>query len=147
MKHILFYINMVFLILLYAGCSEYEVIDSKPGESIDPVSNLQAIEVDNTVVLTWNLPSSFPDDIILPVSVVVQVYVSKTFVAPALMDLSKTKEVTLTLAPETYTYTEYDPAKTYVFVVKVKGDVDGTKYENPKYQTANRFSPGVSVTL
>ena len=145
MKNIVLYI---FLIGMFAvGCSEYDVLDSKPGESIDPVTNLAANVVDTTAVLTWTLPSSYPVDIVKPVSVVIQIYTVDQGSTPSLLGLMSVGSVAVADAPTTYTYADYDSGETYKFVVKVKGTVDVSKYEDPDYQSSIRFSEGVSVTL
>ncbi len=145
MKNIVLYI---FLIGLFAvGCSEYDVLDSKPGESINPVSNLAVTAVDTTAVLTWNLPSSYPGDILQPVSVVIQIYTVDQGSTPSLLGLMSLGSVEVADAPKTYTYQSYDSDETYKFVVKVKGAVDVSKYEDPDYQSSTRYSEGVTVVL
>jgi hypothetical protein len=144
MKNIIAYI--VLIGLLFTGC-EYEVIDSKPGESIDPVTNLAASVDGSDVVLNWNLPSSYPADILQPVSVLVQIYTVDDSETPSITGLVKSSEEEVGDAPVTYAYEGYDVDQSYVFVVKVKGEVDVTKYPNPDYQSATRYSLGVSVAF
>jgi hypothetical protein len=96
------------------GCDRDEVLPSKPGEAISPVEDLQYTTGTSDVILTWQLPSSYPDNTVQPVSVQIKLSIdgqnAGTFVLPN--------------APERYTYSPYDPSKEYRFTVKVVGDVD-----------------------
>ena len=121
------------IILMMMGCYDREIIDSKPGESIDPVTSLNYTVNGNNVVLTWVLPAQFPDDIILPVSVMIKVYED---------DILKST-VTVADAPTTYTYDTYNADNSYRFIVKVVGEVDT---DNPNVATT-RYSLGEFVVI
>lgn len=113
MKKFIFHIT-TFCIILFTGCNRDEIIPSKPGEAILPVEDLQYAIADTDVNLTWNLPSSFSEEIIQPVSILVRISV----------DGQNAGTYVLENAPESYTYNSYDPLKDYRFTVKVMGDVD-----------------------
>lgn len=102
------------IILMLTGCYDRDIIDAKPGESIDPVTSLNYTVDGNNVILTWVLPTQYPDDIILPVSVMIKVY----------EDNLLKSTITKPDAPTTYTFESYDPEISYLFIVKVMGDVD-----------------------
>jgi hypothetical protein len=114
MKNYIFYISFLCL-LFFVGCREEEILTSKPGESIAPVTNLQHTISGNSATLTWKLPATFPADIIQPVSVLV----IKT------EDERSAGTEVLADAPESLTL-PYDPAKKYKFTVKVQGVVNST---------------------
>ncbi|MEX2593083.1 MAG: DUF4945 domain-containing protein [Anditalea sp.] len=113
MKNLIFYI-FTFCIILSTGCNRDEIIPSKPGEALYPVEDLQYAIDDSNVILTWQLPSSFSDEIIQPVSVLVRISI----------DGQNAGTHVLQSAPESYSYSPYDPLKEYRFTVKVMGDVD-----------------------
>ena len=106
----------LFFILLQ-GCVSDDIIDSKPGEAMPPVDNLQFDIQGSEVELTWDLPQSIPEDIIRPLSVQIRVTAdgqnSGTFV--------------LNNAPESFVHQGYDPAKSYRVTVKVFGSVNTTE--------------------
>lgn len=119
--------------ILFQGCVSDDIIDSKPGEAMPPVDNLEYDIQGSEVELTWDLPQSIPEDVIRPLSVQVRVTAdgqnSGTFV--------------LENNPESYTYTSYDPAKSYRFTVKVIGGVDTTE----PHISNIRYSLGKTVTF
>jgi len=87
----------------------------------------------SNVNLTWQLPSSYPDDIIEPVEVQVKISVNGQNAGTHV----------LSNAPENYTYTPYDPSKNYRFTVKVMGEVST---ENP-HVSPLRYSLGKTVAF
>jgi hypothetical protein len=121
------------IILFVSGCYDREIIDFKSGNPIDPVTNLDYAIDGANVTLSWDLPAQYPDDIVLPVSVLIRVHVD---------DVLKSSPK-LTDSPTTYTYTTYDPLKSYVFVVKVVGSVET---DDPNMSTT-RYSPGEYVII
>jgi len=125
---------MLFIVAtVLSGCYDREILDSKPGNSIDPVKNLNYIVNEPEIEFTWELPSSFPDDIIHPVSVVITVFKDDTQVAT----------ITVADAPTSYTYTDYDSGSIYRFIFKVRAEVDTDELNESKL----RYSKGVVVTL
>jgi len=128
-----FYIVLCSILLLMSGCYDREIIDSKEGDPLAPVTGLAYTVSGPDVTLTWTLPTQFPSDVILPVSVMVTVYRNNTLI------LTK---VTAD-APTTYTYTEYNPENAYRFIVKVQAAVDTDDLNKSKL----RLSPGVTVTI
>lgn len=132
MKKSIFYLSIL-LIIICSGCKKDEVIDSKPGESIGPVTNLNHSVSGNTVNLTWKLPATLPNDIITPVAVVIQVAIDGKIMST----------VTLDNAPASYTYSPYDSSKKYRFTVKVKGNVNSTDPNVSKL----RYSLGETLSL
>ncbi len=141
----------IFIVLtslfLFSAC-EYDIIDSKPGEPIDTVSNLKYTISGQQVTLTWDLPSSYPDDIIKPVSVFIRV-----------TRISKEKEsaeyplyshgalnagtFTITDDPKSFIYNQYDPNYIYRFVVKIVGKVNVI---SPNFSDT-RYSSGAVIEI
>lgn len=132
MKKYVVYISIL-SVLFCSSCYEDEIIDSKPGESIDPVSNLEYSISSDNVILTWNLPSTYPDDIIEPVLVQIRI----------LIDGQSGGTVVLERAPESYTFSPYDSSKEYRFTVKVMAEVD----TSDPHVSDLRYSLGKTVAL
>jgi len=131
MKKILFYISILY-ILIFSGCTKDSVLDSKPGEPIKPVTNLNYTIVDTNVNLTWDLPSSIPADIVKPISIYIQVR----------RDNVPVLSVTLEDAAVSYVYDSYDSSRQYIIIVKVMGVVDTTdpNVSNLRYSLGNSVS-------
>jgi hypothetical protein len=119
--------------LLMSGCYDRDIIDSKPGEPIEPVTDLTYMVSDDNVILSWGLPSEYPADIIQPVSILVKVYENDILI----------NTITIPDAPVSYTYNPYDNEKPYRFIIKVVGNVDTTD----PYLATTRYSPGAFVKL
>lgn len=132
MRKKVLYISIL-CILIFTGCSDYEVIDSKPGAPIDAVTNLASSISGTNVTLSWTLPASYPNDVLLPVSVLVAINING--------QLAETKE--LLNAPISFTYSSYNLSKKYKFTVKIKGNVN-TKDIN---FSNVRYSLGQTVVL
>lgn len=132
MKKYLFYISII-CAFFCAGCEDEEILLSKPGESIAPVTNLQHTISDGNAVLTWDLPATLPDDIIEPVAVLIKVSI----------DGQNAGTHVLENAPVSYTHAPYDPSKEYKFTVKVQGEVDTTD----PYRSKLRISPGNTIAF
>ncbi len=132
MKKYIFYISIL-CALFYTACQKDEIITSKPGEAISPVTNLEHSILDTNINLTWKLPATLQADIIKPVSVFIIMSV----------DGQNKGNVVLENAPETYTYSPYDAEKKYKFTVKVMGKVD-TK--SPTVSNL-RYSPGQTISF
>jgi hypothetical protein len=132
MKRYIFY-SLILWVLFCSGCREEEIILSKPGEAIDPVTNLEYAIAESNATLTWNLPANLPDDIIEPVSVLIRVT----------EDGNAKGSFVVEDAPESFTYSLYDPSKTYRFTVKVQGAVD----TSDPYRSKLRISPGKTVAF
>ena len=132
MKNYIFYISIL-CVLFCASCKEEEIITSKPGESIAPVTNLQHNIAGNNAIITWKLPTTFSEDIIKPVSVLVRITVDGQSGGTQVLDN----------APESFTYPTYDPTKKYRFTVKVQGAVNTTD----PYRSKLRISPGTTIAL
>jgi hypothetical protein len=132
MKKYIFCISIL-SILFCTSCKKYEIINSKPGTPISPVTNLAYAITNNNVNLTWNLPSTLPDDIIKPVSVLIEI--SKDGVS---MD-----PVTLENEPTSYTYSSYDSSSKYSFTVKIVGNVNTTNINvsNLRYSLGETVFP------
>jgi hypothetical protein len=131
MKKYIFYISILGF-LLVSACKKEKIIDSKPGEQISPVTNLQHSESGNQVNLTWALPPVLPDDVVQPVSVSIQISVDGQ---------NKGTEI-LENAPVSYIYSPYDPSKKYRFTVKVVGKVNTTdpSLSNLRYSLGETMS-------
>jgi len=131
MKRIILFI-FISSLFIFSAC-EYEIIDSKPGQSIDPISNLNHSISGSNLTLTWDLPSSYPEDIIQPISVMIRIT----------RNGQNAGEQVLQGAPISFTYDSYDPESTYKFIVKVKGEVDT---EDRNFSNL-RYSSGVILEL
>jgi len=116
-------------LFVFTAC-EYEIIDSKPGESLDPVSNLNYSVSGSEVTLTWDLPTSYPDDIIQPVSVFIRI--TRNGASAGTQTISE--------APTSFTF-PYESGSSYKFIVKVMGEVDT---DNKNFSDL-RYSPGVTI--
>jgi hypothetical protein len=128
-----FYLIICSILLLLSGCYDRDIIDSKEGDPLDPVTNLVYTINGNNVNLSWTLPSQYPSDIILPVSVMIKVYKNNLLFTTA----------TVPDAPTTYTYNPYDSASSYRIIVKVQGSVDTDDPNKSKL----RYSPGETVVF
>lgn len=135
MKKSIFYISILSMMFCF-GCYEEELITSKPGgEIIGPVTNLDYSIVEEGVHLTWDLPSSYPEDVIEPVNVEINVSVD---------GIEEGGAITLVEAPTSYTFTEYDPSKKYRFTVKIFANVDIT---GEPYASGLTYSLGKTLEL
>ncbi|HLT06992.1 MAG TPA: DUF4945 domain-containing protein [Cyclobacteriaceae bacterium] len=121
------------LCLVLSSCVSDDIIDSKPGEALAPVENLQYIVQGSAVQLTWDLPSSISSDVIQPVSVQIRVAIDGQSGGTFVLDN----------APESFLYSGYDPLKTYRFTVKVLGEVDTTE----PHISNLRYSLGKTIEL
>jgi hypothetical protein len=131
MKNI--YFGCLIIVALLTSCTDRHIIDSKEGESINPVTGLTHTVNAPEVVFNWQLPSSYPQDVIQPVSIFLTVY----------KDNKKVSTITLPDAPTTYTYTGYSSASAYRFIFKVLGDVDTDDLNKSKL----RYSSGVVAVI
>jgi hypothetical protein len=115
------------------GCQKEEILTSKPGEPLAPVTDLAHAINGSEATLTWELPATYAADVITPVSVMVRITVNGA---------SGGTQV-LPNAPERFTYPNYDPAKSYRFTVKVQGAVDTQDPARSKL----RLSPGATIAF
>ncbi|QHT65202.1 DUF4945 domain-containing protein [Rhodocytophaga rosea] len=132
MKKSLYYI-LILCVLFCASCRDEDIILSKPGEPIAPVTNMQYSVAEDKVTLTWDLPTTIPEDIVKPIAVLVKVSV----------DGRNAGTYVITDAPVSYTYSPYDPSKQYRFTVKAQGDVNTTDPHRSKL----RISPGHTIAF
>lgn len=132
MKKVQYYISIL-CVLIFMGCTDREILDLKPGEAIDSITNLQYAIAGTDVTLTWDLPSQIPDDIINPVSIYITI----------LRDGVSIGNITLPNAPVSYVFDSYDSSRDYTIIVKVLGNVNTTDPDVSKL----RYSLGVSVSF
>lgn len=104
----------IFCFFLCSGCYEDDIVSSKPGREIDPVNNLNYNKSGEDVILTWELPSDYPDDINEPVSVQINVSVNGAKEGGAIV---------LENNPHSYTYSNYNSSESYRFTVKVMANM------------------------
>lgn len=116
MKKYFFYIPILSFLLICFSCQDEDILLSKPGEAIDPVTNLDYSIAGDKVNLTWKLPSTLPNDIIEPVSVQIKISIDGQNKGARILEN----------APESFTFSSYDPSKKYRFTVKLKANVDTT---------------------
>ena len=128
----LIYVIILATISVFTSC-EYDILDSKPGEPLPPVSNVTQTVNGTNVTLSWNLPTSYPADVIQPVSVVVRI--TKDGVAAGTHVLNN--------APTNFTYSGYESGSKYRFTVKVRANVDTVE----PHLSNLRYSPGVTVEI
>jgi hypothetical protein len=139
---------IVFSFLFILSACGYEIIDSKPGDPINAISNLNYSISGSEITLTWDLPSSYPGDIIQPVSIFIRVTKQKKE-SPSeeypLYNPSALNAGTFTLdeAPERFIYNQYDPNYIYRFTVKVMAKVD---VKSPNVSDL-RYSEGAIVEI
>jgi len=132
MKKFLFYTSILCL-LFCASCRDEEIILSKPGEPITPLTNVKYSISEDKVTLTWDLPATLPEDIVKPIAVLIKVSV----------DGRNEGTHVITDAPVSFTYSPYDPSKQYRFTIKAQGDVNTTD----PYRSKLRISPGNTVAF
>ena len=132
MKKCLFYISIVCL-MCCTSCRKEEIILSKPGEPIAPVTNLQYSIAGDKATLTWALPAALPEDIVKPVSVLIRVSVDGRNAGTYVVEDT----------PVSYTYSPYDPSKQYKFTVKAQGAVNTTD----PYRSKLRISLGNTIVF
>ena len=105
-----------------SACTDRDILESKPGVILPPVSNL-GMEKDGEkgVILTWDIPTSLPAEINQPVSVFIQVseITSPTTAVPVF-------NTTLSDAPSTFLYEVPDAEKTYHLTVKLYAKTKNT---------------------
>lgn len=131
MKYLVF---ILFVIATFiTGCYDRDILDYKEGESINPVTNLTYTVNGSDVVFNWNLPATFPEDIIQPVSVYLTVFKNNVQIS--------TK--TIADAPTTYTYTGYNSGSTYRFIFKVKAEIN----TNDPNRSSLSYSSGAVIEL
>ncbi|WP_207434787.1 fibronectin type III domain-containing protein [Sabulibacter ruber] len=131
MRNCIFYLSILGLLLCYS-CKDDDILTSKPGEPIAPVTNLKHTITDNNVTLTWDLPANYPSDIIQPISVLVIKWEDgRSLGSQVLPD-----------APETVSF-PYSTGKKYKYTVKVQGAVNS---EDP-YVSKLRISPGQTISF
>jgi hypothetical protein len=128
-----FYLAICSILLLLSGCYDRDIIDSKEGEPLDPVTNLTYTIDGSNVNLSWTLPSQYPSDIITPVAVQIKVYRNNVLLST----------LTVIEDPVTYTYTPYSSDNVYRFILKVTAAVNTTDPNKSKL----RYSPGVTVYI
>lgn len=132
MKRYIFCFSILSL-LLCAGCQKEEILTSKSGEPLAPVTDLKHTVAASQVELTWKLPAAYPADLVKPVSVLVKIFVNG----------QNGGTQVLANNPERFTYSGYDASKSYKFTVKVQGAVNTTDPGRSKL----RISPGTTVAF
>jgi hypothetical protein len=132
MKRYICYVAILSVLFCF-GCQKEEILRSKPGEAMAPVTDLKYAITGSEATLTWELPATFSEDIVKPVSVLIKITV----------DGQNGGTQVLPNAPERFTYSPYDPAKGYKFTVKVQGAVNTQDPARSKL----RISPGKTVAF
>jgi hypothetical protein len=132
MKRYIFCISILSL-LFCAGCQKEEILTSKPGDLVAPVTDLKVAVAGDQVELTWKLPTAYPADLVKPVSVLVKITKDGQNAGTQVLDNN----------PERFTYSGYDASKSYRITVKVQGAVNTTDPGRSKL----RISPGTTVAF
>ncbi|MFD2101243.1 DUF4945 domain-containing protein [Flagellimonas iocasae] len=135
MKTIIKY-SLLAVCILFAACYNDDVIASKPGEPIDGIDNLQHNINGNEVSFTWDLPTSYPEGIITPVSVQIVLTVDGVREGGAII---------LPDNPSNFTYNTYDSNKEYRFTLKVVADRD--VQEDEPYVSTVWYSEGTTLEI
>jgi len=104
----------ILAMILFTACNDVDVFEPVYGDPIDPVTDLKYSISGNIVTITWVLPSSYPDDIVQPVSIYL------------VFNYGGQKPMTMVLpeAPISFVFDEYNPEMSYKAIVKVLGYVD-----------------------
>ncbi|GGF25499.1 hypothetical protein GCM10011339_11990 [Echinicola rosea] len=105
---------------------------SKPGEPVDPVSNLEYTLEEQEVTLAWDLPSSYPADVVQPVMVHISISINGQNAGTQVLDND----------PVSFAY-PYDPENTYKFIVKVLADIE----TSDEFESDIRYSLGNTVNF
>lgn len=114
MKNYIFYISIM-CFTLFCSCDNEELITSKSGIHLDPVTNLEHSIAGKEAVLAWDLPSNIDEKIITPISVQIDISIDGK---------KEGGSVVLEDNPKSYNYSSYDPSKKYRFTVKAMASVD-----------------------
>ena len=127
----------VLLLLFFGACTDRDIIESKDGVSLPPVSNLALAKIgDSNVRVSWTIPPDIPQSINQPLNVYVEV---KQIIG---VTTTRTEySATLPNAPSQFDYELPDTEKTYHITVKLQG---GVKDPNPNY-SATIYSLGKTV--
>ncbi len=106
------HLAVLIIVLLFTSCYDRDIIDSKEfNHSIPTVENLQCTNDGNSVKLTWDIPSTIPDDIKRPIEVQIQVVEN---------DIYRQKVTLAEVNPGKATI-NVDADKKYRFIVKLQG--------------------------
>lgn len=132
MKKYLFIISIL-SIGLFLGCYDDDISYDKPGEPIDPVANLTATPQGEEVVISWTLPSSYPNDVIQPVSVQINVSIDGR---------REGGNIVLEGNPTSFTH-PYDANRSYRFTVKVLTHIETSE----PHESDLRLSLGQTVEI
>ncbi|WP_137404444.1 DUF4945 domain-containing protein [Echinicola rosea] len=130
MKTKLIYLLMMGIFCL--GCQDDDILMSKPGEPVDPVSNLEYTLEEQEVTLAWDLPSSYPADVVQPVMVHISISINGQNAGTQVLDND----------PVSFAY-PYDPENTYKFIVKVLADIE----TSDEFESDIRYSLGNTVNF
>lgn len=133
MKKLVLYISVLSLVL-FSSCYDDDISYSKPGKAITPVSSLEANALNDSVSLTWDLPSNYPEAVVQPLSVIIYVSID---------GIREGGGITLNDNPQSYIYKPYDSAKNYKFTVKVMASLMTTK----AYESDLFYSSGSTIAL
>lgn len=126
----------VLLLVTVAACTDRDILESKPGVSLPPVTGLSLSADTPYVELSWKIPAGLPEEIQQPVDIYVEVNEI----------LSPTRAVrifstVLPEAPTSFSYQLPDALKKYHLTVKVHGR---TKTADPNY-SGEIYSEGQTV--
>lgn len=130
------YAAALFLLGTIAACTDRDILESKPGVSLPPVTGLSLLADTPHVELSWEIPAGLPEEIQQPVDIYIEVN----------QLLSPTRAVrifstVLPDAPTSFTYQLPDALKKYHLTVKVHGR---TKTADPNY-SGDIYSEGQTV--
>lgn len=103
---------MLLLVLLASSCIDREILESKDGVVLPPVTGLRSTIQDNkNITVSWINPTTIPDAVQRPISIYVQVYRGGTLeYQRALPD-----------EPDSWQYTLAEPDDKYRVVIKTYG--------------------------
>jgi hypothetical protein len=110
------YLYIFSLVVFFCSCAQKDILNSKQGTSLPPVTNLALEKADsNRVILTWQIPGAIPGNINQPLGVYIEV--NQEVNRRLLSQFS----ITLPGAPTSYTYKLPDSSKVYHLTVKLSG--------------------------
>ncbi|MCD8043241.1 MAG: DUF4945 domain-containing protein [Tannerellaceae bacterium] len=126
---------LLVLVFVTNSCYDRDVLDSKGGVQLPPVSNLAStLSGSGEVTVTWTNPTEIPSEFERPLSVYMQVYRGTVL----------EYQIALEDEPTRWEYTLEEPTESnYRIVVKMYGFL-----KNPEYgKSGEIYSPGQTVTV
>ncbi|MDR2042363.1 MAG: DUF4945 domain-containing protein [Tannerella sp.] len=126
-KRVYIFMLLTWVCLCIPSCYDRNILDSKEGVSLPPVTGLEYTRSGDQVTLTWGIPSDIPPEISRPLSVNVQVLRYR----PGVLSITRVDTHTLSGEPLTASLTvpnEDNAGYEYHIVVKLTGHLKESVY-------------------